>query len=424
MTQESARGEGVVYENLVEKDILSLEKEFLYGFVCDTAKLGLYIWFTMPVTYLLVLYGHIGLAYCFILLKTLVVYWKEKELLDQLSAWKEGSSNNLQHWCDSKKEGATVLSKGRAALTGMLDKIEFIDPDLDAMNAANAFLPKAQEMVFQESWTSFPVLRDLRLFDMLNGSLAFSILWQLYQYRIAYREVLDEIKKWPGSQDTQPSKLRSRFLDRFHGLVDIAGMFAISHVLRSYQDAEGRDAEGKRQTDASGRLSVIPPHRARSFKTKVVPEAVSSAWFTVSLLALAYQSGNGQGVIVTALIGVTSSALTAFKGLISLPELLKFHWTHRHDTTDNLASLPRSELRAIQLGECMGLELTSSGRSKRKFRELVFYASFTVVLFVGIGIRFVGVWYCKDHIFQLYQMKCLVLSTDANGTSPNQTNPI
>eukprot|EP00746_Dinoflagellata_sp_MGD_P051780 gnl/MRDRNA2_/MRDRNA2_230284_c0_seq1.p1 gnl/MRDRNA2_/MRDRNA2_230284_c0~~gnl/MRDRNA2_/MRDRNA2_230284_c0_seq1.p1 ORF type:complete len:127 (+),score=11.74 gnl/MRDRNA2_/MRDRNA2_230284_c0_seq1:40-381(+) len=101
-----------------------------------------------------------------------------------------------------------------------------------------------------------------------------------------------------------------------------------------------------------------------------------SAWFTVSLLALTY--GHGQSVVITAIIGISSSLVTTLKGLVALPPLLHWHWSHRQ-----------------------------TPRNHQRFWMYLSCGAFVVVAFVGIMVRFAGVWDCKSHVFQLSQMSCL-----------------
>merc|ERR1712048_1213724 len=151
------------------------------------------------------------------------------------------------------------------------------------------------------------------------------MIWQLWCYHDAYTNLKREISRWPGSGHKSGgphSRPRCGLLNDLHSTTDIAGLFGLAALLRSLQAAE----------------DVIPVNRGRGFVSRIFPETIGAAWFTVSLLSTLaitdFDTGSNFDAMfksqrklagLSATLSIVGSFLTVVKGLYGIPSLLRWH---------------------------------------------------------------------------------------------------
>jgi len=284
-------------------------------------------------------------------------------------------------------------------LLGLQMVLDFVDTDLHASNAGQAFriMSASDKSSFAASW-EVPLLPFVGDFVAWLGlpvvmvmiTLFATVLQLEHVCRHGYfeRGAVDcaEIQ-WPDPNDKYEDswKLRHFLWLRWTHAMDAGSMLvlsAITHKLDCLEISVAKQALNPNGAD--------PPHccesmflgpsfqnevadRGVAFKTKVAGESAPSLWFSVSLLSLTFNHIH-IGSKALQICSVSSSILSSLR---NIPPQVQNLWVRRSG-----------------IGRDHGIAM-------RRYWTTVFLLIGCVAIVIGSLARLVGVWYCSDHILNL-----------------------
>lgn len=249
-------------------------------------------------------------------------------------------------------------------LTWILNVLEFVDTDFDALTVGSSFkqLTAEQEATFAESWSCAPGMNWIALHLGLPGILALHLLlaaaYQLHRFR---QETAFARKKADGfPMDVTGAGKRFWFFQTIVMSADCGGLLVLMNAFDGLRECCVPCTKGQRPA---------------GFIAKAVVETVPSAWFQISYLALAYDS-MGPSARCSAIFSVITSFLSAFTQLVSM---LSHYWRSLTDIRNH--SWVTYEKRG-------GFVIVS-------------------VAFSAMLVRMFGIFYCESHIYQVSLLTCM-----------------
>jgi len=301
-----------------------------------------------------------------------VAQWLEEQNEDGFSH----SFRSLSGFCSGDMRAAACGIKigcaPESAIFSMRSLPEYIDMDLDSATACNAVMTTASQVHrnWTHAWEIVPIVGKLvapiGLPAMMNVTLIMSTLYQthsLYNCSVAARLKLQD---WPKRDDTSKDAWRKRFMfwSQLGTMCDVSSLtlsgevcqYACIDICREWQAAEKEAGSDKQH---------VPPMRGAKFKAKTLYEAAPQVWFQVSFVALAYNVASTRTIITGCVSVITNFIFILQESVKNMHRILTLWSIIQEKTKDVLCLL------------------------------------FVLLLWSTSLIRFVGVYYCLSHVFNL-----------------------
>jgi len=356
------------------------DRETLTSLVRYLQMLGYINFITMPLTFMLAFLGYSKFVYPLIAFKAVSVGTLQGRMLRALSKWQTSKTDEQMESIRDAWMHINEMSKSPLhILASLVDLIEVVDTDLDAMTAGNSFhaMSAAQQIIFARSWESVPLMNvvadKIGLPGMLTTLVLLYSLSQLKMFRQYIHQLSAKSKYWPlNGCSGGGGESRFWFNHHIYMAADLGGLMAtvdVTGTLWKYiTTPEKEEREMKRWNSTAD--------RGEGFVWKVFCEILPSAWLTISMLGLIFDTAP-RLVLVQTVMSVASSLFTSLKIEYNI---VSHFW--------------RQMLSWEQL------------RNVYHIRQKFFL---TVILLVGITImsfRLAGVWECPDHIWNLTSLGC------------------
>mmetsp|Transcript_109542 Transcript_109542/g.172725 ORF Transcript_109542/g.172725 Transcript_109542/m.172725 type:complete len:394 (-) Transcript_109542:9-1190(-) len=248
----------------------------------------------------------------------------------------------------------------------------YIDVDLDTATAMNAIMLSNAETRrhWVESWQKVPYVGPyVAELGLPFAMTALVILATLAQLKLVYDhlgECSKRLEEWPRASDRSSKAWKQRFLlwQQMGALCDVSSNVLMGEACQQvcvdfcepWELAEIADGTPKPHK---------PPGRGAKFTAKIVYEAAPQMWLQVSFVAHAYGSAQFR-TIITGAAAVLTGLCTMF------------------------GEIKRNLARMINLWGFI------QGKAYEVFRMVV-----VVFIAVACSVRFAGIGFCDDHIFNL-----------------------
>lgn len=343
--------------------------------VTEVVLLRTMTWASMPITFCFAWYRFGSCLWTFVVSKCIVILSLQFAIREQmktvLTKMRPDSPEvaALNSPLDCWPRRATVWAVTAAALeatlslcSSMLNFIEIVDPDMDAMTPGNSkhTFNEQDDAKFAESWSHVPflgpVVAYLKLPTVLILGMTLISMWQLWVFRSKIGMLRRSIERRL-IKDTYIQLCQSADCANLHILGSLAGR------LWLVVDVEAAGFGGIRVSTYRGRM----------------PETIFQAWFAVSAVAFAYSKP------LAKVAPLLVSAITSYATSIRLVCHISFKFMPWH----NWCTRQRD-----------------AGHSMRMVRLTLLMVIVHAFALIAIGSRAVGIWACSTHDFLLGSMTC------------------
>lgn len=377
-----------------DQEALAREKDIIQGFVLEARHNSVcHMLVTLPFTLTLTLLPHIveasawyawGTWIAVLVTRTAHQLYTSNQNSKKFLGWMQEHERLTQRTylkpCKAFVLGESVmpgLSCVPLYILGVIFGVPYsLNLDMDFATAVNAlFMESIVHNSWVESWLKIPLIgKYIGVIWMSQAMIvccAFAMFMQFWQCRSIHHKCMEETDKWPiaTDQSTHACSLRFQTWQLLGAYYDVSGHLHDGNMCQEVCKCL-TDSWNEAEKDVGSRKVHFPPGRGVKFRQHIAYNCAPQLWLQVSYVSHAYSIRHLR-VVITAMVGLFISLLVM---CLELCRSIKRIW----------------QLWTVMLNKTFEVALNA----------------IVVFLLVACAIRIFGIWFCKEHVFNLTSGCC------------------